>query len=74
VSLARLGCTQERLLTLYQFLTLEILGRQLDRQSGLRYVVDQGPGFTRQKIGRGFSYFNTKGQWIRDRQLRDRPK
>ena len=37
-------------------------------------MSDQQPGFTRQKCGRGFSYFDTDGQRIRDRQLRDRLK
>ncbi len=48
--------------------------QQLIRQSGLRYVTDQQPGFTRQKVGRGFSYFDTDGQRIRDRPVRDRLK
>ncbi|MEL6401591.1 MAG: DNA topoisomerase IB [Cyanobacteria bacterium J06626_4] len=48
--------------------------QQLARQSGLRYVTDKQPGFTRQKFGRGFSYFDVEGQRISDRQCRDRLK
>ena len=43
-------------------------------QVGLRYVTDQIPGIRRQKVGRGFSYFDVKGQRIRDRNTRDRFK
>lgn len=52
----------------------ELDRQQLARQSGLTYVTDKQPGFTRQKRGRGFSYFDLEGQRINDRQLRDRLK
>ncbi|MGF1521190.1 MAG: DNA topoisomerase IB [Leptolyngbyaceae cyanobacterium] len=41
---------------------------------GLRYVTDQMPGVRRQKVGRGFSYFDTDGQRIQNRDERDRLK
>lgn len=53
---------------------MKVSGRQLARQSGLRYVSDQQSGFTRHKVGRGFSYCDTDGQRIQDRQLRNRLK
>lgn len=47
---------------------------QIARQVGLRYVSDQEPGIRRQKVGRGFSYFDVEGERIRDRTQRDRFK
>jgi DNA topoisomerase-1 len=36
------------------------------REAGLRYVSDEQPGFTRQKKGEDFEYFDTKGEPITD--------
>ena len=36
--------------------------------AGLRYVSDQQPGFSRQRKGEEFEYFDTKGKPIRDEQ------
>lgn len=41
------------------------------KQSNLRYVSSDTKGFSRQKRGRGFSYFDTKGELIRDEDLRE---
>ncbi|MEB3358757.1 MAG: DNA topoisomerase IB [Synechococcales bacterium] len=41
---------------------------------GLRYVSDQQPGIRRQKVGRGFSYFDVDGKRIQDKAERDRLK
>jgi DNA topoisomerase-1 len=37
------------------------------RASGLRYATDTRPGFTRHRAGRGFTYRDTEGRAIRDR-------
>ncbi|MGF1512250.1 MAG: DNA topoisomerase IB [Elainellaceae cyanobacterium] len=44
------------------------------RKLGLRYVSDSQPGIRRQKVGRGFSYFDVEGNRIKDRAERDRLK
>jgi len=36
--------------------------------AGLRYVSDEQPGFSRQRKGEEFEYFDTKGEPIRDEQ------
>jgi DNA topoisomerase-1 len=36
------------------------------RAAGLRYSSDDGPGWTRRRAGRGFSYRDTEGATIRD--------
>lgn len=41
---------------------------------GLRYVSDSMPGIRRQKVGRGFSYFDVDGQRIQNKAERDRLK
>ncbi|MGF1459539.1 MAG: DNA topoisomerase IB [Leptolyngbyaceae cyanobacterium] len=46
--------------------------KQLAAQSGLRYVNDQIPGFTRKKWCRGFTYLDLDGQHIDNQELRDR--
>lgn len=46
---------------------------QAAHQAGLKYVTDQQPGIRRQKVGRGFSYFDVDGQRIQDSR-RDRLK
>jgi DNA topoisomerase-1 len=35
-------------------------------EAGLRYVSDESPGYTRQRRGKKFIYFNTEGKEIRD--------
>lgn len=47
---------------------------KIAKQAGLRYVSDTMPGIRRQKVGRGFSYFDTEGQRIQDDNERDRIK
>ena len=42
------------------------------RASGLRYATDARPGYTRHRKGRGFSYRDTAGNVIRDREALDR--
>jgi DNA topoisomerase I len=37
-------------------------------EAGLRYVSDDQPGYTRQRNGDGFVYFDTEGKPIRDEQ------
>ncbi len=37
----------------------------------LRYVSTDKPGYTRQKRGRGFSYYDPQGQLVRDQELRE---
>jgi DNA topoisomerase-1 len=37
-------------------------------EAGLRYVSDDQPGYTRQRDGDGFVYFDTEGKPIRDEQ------
>jgi DNA topoisomerase I len=37
-------------------------------EAGLRYVSDEQPGFSRQRKGEEFEYFDTKGKPIRDEQ------
>ncbi|MDQ3442914.1 MAG: DNA topoisomerase IB, partial [Chloroflexota bacterium] len=40
--------------------------RDLLDQEGLRYVSDSKPGYTRKRRGKGFAYYDTKGNLIRD--------
>ncbi|MEO1295192.1 MAG: DNA topoisomerase IB [Cyanobacteria bacterium J06636_16] len=44
------------------------------KRIGLRYVTDQIPGIRRQKVGRGFSYFDVEGHRIQNSDERDRLK
>jgi DNA topoisomerase I len=37
------------------------------RAAGLRYVSDDAPGFTRQRVGKGFKYYNAEGGVLRDK-------
>lgn len=46
--------------------------QELAAQEGLRYVSDRQPGYTRKGRGKGFSYFDTKGEPIRDKTRLDR--
>jgi DNA topoisomerase-1 len=43
--------------------------REAARASGLRYSTDARPGFTRRRAGRGFTYRDTEGRTIRDRDV-----
>ena len=36
--------------------------------AGLRYVTDDGPGFRRQKAGKGFAYLRPAGRPLRDQR------
>lgn len=38
------------------------------KAAGLRYVNDRKPGITRKRAGRGFAYFDAKGQRITDKE------
>ena len=42
------------------------------RREDLRYITDGAPGFFRQKIGRSFYYYDTKGRKIRDKKSLER--
>ncbi|MGF1497908.1 MAG: DNA topoisomerase IB [Elainellaceae cyanobacterium] len=48
--------------------------KKVAKKLGLRYVNDQQPGIRRQKVGRGFSYFDVEGNRIQDKAERDRLK
>ena len=40
--------------------------REAAEEAGLRYVSDEGPGITRRKVGKGFSYRLPKGGPVKD--------
>lgn len=40
--------------------------RDIAEASGLRYVSDEEPGYTRRKSGKGYAFYDTKGKLIRD--------
>ena len=42
------------------------------RDAGLRYVLDDAPGITRKRNGKGWSYYDTKGRLVSDRGERER--
>jgi DNA topoisomerase-1 len=42
------------------------------KAAGLRYVSDRQPGYTRRRRGRGFVYYDWKGEMVRDPQMRAR--
>lgn len=42
------------------------------KEEGLRFVYDKDPGFFRQKIGRGFKFYDTNGKVINDEKTIDR--
>jgi len=42
------------------------------KAAGLRYVSDSHPGYRRQRRGRGFTYYDWKGNVVNDAKLRDR--
>ncbi len=48
--------------------------RDLLDQEGLRYVSDSKPGYTRKRRGKGFAYYDTKGELIRDERRLERIK
>jgi DNA topoisomerase-1 len=50
------------------------LNKMLARQAGLRYVLDQRPGFSRRRRGGGFQYLNSQGRLIKDKQQLERIK
>lgn len=54
---------------------LEKIGRDpkiAAKAVGLRYVSDSTPGYTRKKSGRGWSYHDTEGGLVRDKELINR--
>ena len=42
------------------------------KKEGLRYITDQKPGFTRQKNGKDFTYYDEDGQRIKDKAVIER--
>jgi DNA topoisomerase-1 len=51
---------------------LEKIGRDpkiTAKAVGLRYVSDSSPGYTRKKSGKGWSFYNSDGELVKDRQL-----
>jgi DNA topoisomerase-1 len=44
------------------------------KAAGLRYVLDDRPGIRRQRCGKGFTYFDSNGERIRDRKKIQRIK
>src|SRR5262245_45292105 len=44
------------------------------RSAGLRYVSDHAPGLRRKRSGKGFAYYSTDGQLVRDRETLKRIK
>jgi DNA topoisomerase-1 len=42
------------------------------REAGLRYMLDDMPGITRKRRGKGWSYYDPDGRLIRDVAERDR--
>ena len=42
------------------------------KAAGLRYVSDSQPGYRRRRRGRGFTYYDWKGDVVNDAKLRDR--
>lgn len=46
--------------------------RELLEQEGLRHVSDAKPGITRKRRGRGFAYYDTRGELIRDERKLER--
>jgi len=54
---------------------LEKIGRDpkvTAKAVGLRYVSDSTPGYTRKKSGQGWSFYNTDGELVKDKELIDR--
>jgi DNA topoisomerase-1 len=43
--------------------------RAVAREAGLRYATDTGPGITRGRSGKGFTYRDEEGTTIRDREV-----
>ena len=51
---------------------LEKIGRDAKitaRAVGLRYITDSAPGYTRKKVGRGWSFYDAEGTLVKDRAL-----
>lgn len=46
--------------------------KQVAKKAGLRYVSIARPGFSRQKSGKGWIYFDTKGEKITDPAVKER--
>ena len=52
----------------------ELDARDHATAAGLRYVTDRSPGFTRERRGGGFAYFDAAGKLVRDAALLQRIK
>ncbi|MDN5287812.1 MAG: topoisomerase [Mucilaginibacter sp.] len=51
---------------------LEKIGRDpkvTAKAVGLRYVSDSSPGYTRKRSGKGWSFYNTDGELVKDKEL-----
>ena len=46
--------------------------REVLAQEGLRHVSDSSPGYTRKRRGKGFAYYDTHGDLMRDEKKLDR--
>ncbi|MBD2256355.1 DNA topoisomerase IB [Pseudanabaena sp. FACHB-2040] len=46
--------------------------KQFAQAAGLRHVSDEGPGISRKRSGKGFSYYDTKGARIQNARERQR--
>src|SRR4051812_32792928 len=53
-------------------LSLKPTPMAMAKAAGLRYVSDTQPGYTRRRRGRGFTYYDWKGNIVNDAKLRDR--
>jgi DNA topoisomerase-1 len=51
---------------------LEKIGRDpkiTAKAVGLRYVADSAPGYTRKKSGKGWSFYDAEGKFVKDKEL-----
>jgi DNA topoisomerase-1 len=51
---------------------LEKIGRDpkvTAKAVGLRYVADSAPGYTRKKVGKGWSFYKADGELVKDKEL-----
>ena len=54
---------------------LEKIGRDpkvTAKAVGLRYVSDSTPGYTRKRSGKGWSFYDTDGHLVKDKELVER--
>lgn len=50
----------------------EVIQAEMAGESGLAYVEEGQPGFTRRRRGKGFAYYDPAGRLVTDAQLRER--